>query len=74
MEKGTAAFFYDGKSSLQQEVLLFFDLQKDCIHFVSADGTQNKWPIREILFDPQMRKELKIDYMFENGSRGSDLF
>ena len=61
MEKGTAAFFYDGKSSLQQEVLLFFDSRKDCIHFVSADGTQNKWPIREILFE-QIPTGLQLDF------------
>ncbi len=61
MERGTAAFFYDGKSSLQQEVVLFFDSRKECIHFVSSDGTHHNWQIRDIVFD-QMPTGLQLDF------------
>jgi predicted Zn-dependent protease len=53
MENRITAFFYDGKSSSQQEIELFFDSNKECIHFVSPDGAQNSWPISEIEFDQQ---------------------
>jgi beta-barrel assembly-enhancing protease len=61
MENQTVAFFYDGKSSLRQEIVLYFDSKNESLHFVSSDGEQYIWPIKEIIFE-QRPTGLHLDF------------
>jgi len=61
MENQTAAVFYDGKSSVRQEIGLFFDSKNESLHFISSDGEKHIWPIKEIIFE-QRPTGLHLDF------------
>ena len=65
MKTQTDAIYYDGKSSIRQEIKLFFDSKNESLHFVSSDEKTHIWPIKEIVFE-QRPTGLYLDF-------GSDL-
>lgn len=61
MENQTVALFYDGKSSIRHEIVLYFDPKNEILHFVNSDGEQCIWPIKEIIFE-QRPTGLHLDF------------
>ncbi|MEO8253496.1 MAG: M48 family metallopeptidase [Flavobacterium sp.] len=61
MKKNTKAIFYDGNSSVPQEIELLLDFQMGAIKFESANGENHKWLIQEITFDKRATS-LHLDY------------
>lgn len=61
MANQTTAFFYDGKSSIRQEIILFFDAKNEHLHFVNSDDERCVWPIKEIVFD-QRSSAMHLDF------------
>lgn len=51
MKNQTNAFFYDGKSSVRQEIVLFFDEKNESLHFVCQNSEQHIVLIKEINFE-----------------------
>lgn len=61
MKNQATAFFYDGKSSIRQDIVLFFDSKKESLYFVISDDEEYIWPIKEIVFE-QRPTGLHLDF------------
>ena len=61
MKKNTTAVFYDGNSSVPQQVNLLLDFQTSAIRFESANGENHNWFIHKITFDKRATG-LHLDY------------
>lgn len=61
MTEKTTAVFFDGESSTNQEIELFFDNEKRILFFETSKTKQNIWEIDTILFDKKGKK-LNLQY------------
>lgn len=61
MTEKTTAIFFDGESSINQEIELFFDFEKQILFFETSKTKQNIWEIEAILFD-EKGKKLNLQY------------
>lgn len=51
MKNKTTAIFYDGKTSVPQQIELFLENQRGLLCFQSENGEKHNWSIKDITFD-----------------------
>lgn len=64
MKNNTTAVFYDGNTSVPQQIELFLDSQRGTVSFQSSNGENHHWVIKDIIFDKRPTG-LHLDYGIE---------